>query len=588
MNQPLDLRKLLAGYIPMAALLVAAALFVAVVPTVSPPQGRSAGSTTDELLAGAAALQTGSAGVDPATGETIGTDGTGGTDGTDGTGGTDGTEGTGATDGTGGTGGTGPGSPRPATGGYRPTGQDCSRQAVIESPRCRPTPAFSGDNGGATYTNVTADTIRIVVYEPGSNAQVEGLLSSFGAGGANDGANRDMLEAFESYFNENFETYGRRVRITFQRGPGEASVPDQQTADAVAVAEELDATIVLSAVGSTAFHDELARRGIPAISGALQFRSAFYEQRSPYLFSLVPDLDIILDNSAEYWCKRLKDRNAVHAGDPLYQGQVRRLGIIHPDDNQEMTGGLALKQKIEACGGSVARVVAYASDVSTAQQQATNGIAQLKAAGVTTVTCTCDPIAPIFFTTAATNQAYFPEWLQNGVLLTDLPDFGRLYNQQQWANSFGTSAFGKPTPVAQGAAWKAYFAAKPNGSRETAAASGAYYALLLYAFSAIEAAGPQLTATSFAQGMFSLPALGGTAPDIPHISFGANGPSPYTGIDDVTEIWWDADRTGPDGKTGYNFYVESGRRRQLGTWPTTDPNVLVDDGSPQPQRDPDR
>lgn len=571
MNQPRDLRKLLAGYIPMAALLVAAALFVAVVPTVAPRQGRSAGMTTDELLAGAPG-QDGSVAVDPTTGEAIGV-GPGAS-----------AAGSGATGG----GGRGPASLRPATGAYRPTGQDCSRQAVIGSPRCRPTPAFSGDNGGSTYTNVTADTIRIVVYEPGTNAQVEGLLSSFGAGGANDGANRDMLEAFETYFNNNFETYGRRVRITFQRGPGEASTPDQQTADAAAVAEELDATIVLSAVASTAFHDELARRGIPSIAGGLQFRSTFYEQRSPYLFSLVPDLDLILDTTAEYWCKRLKDRNAAHAGDPLYKGQVRKLGIIYPDDNQEMTGGLALKQKIEACGGSVAKTVAYASDVSTAQQQATNGIAQLKAAGVTTVTCTCDPIAPIFFTNAATNQAYFPEWLQNGVLLTDIPDFERLYNQQQWANSFGTSAFGKPQPVAQSAAWKAYFAAKPNGSKSTAAASGAYFALLFYAFSAIEAAGPQLTATSFAQGMFSLPAIGGTAPDVPRVSFGANGPSPYTGIDDVTEIWWDDQRTGPDGKTGYNFYVEGGRRRQLGTWPRTDPNVFVDDGSPQPQRDPDR
>jgi hypothetical protein len=379
------------------------------------------------------------------------------------------------------------------------------------------------------------------------------------------------------------------VRISFRRGPGNASTPDEQTADAAAIAEELKASLVMSAVGSTAFHDELARRGIPALSGGLQFREAFYEERAPYLFSLVPDLDLVLDNVAEYWCKRLEGKPAAHAGDPVLQGQTRKLGIIHPEDNQEMTGGLALRDKIRRCGGTVAKVVGYASDVSTAQQQATNAVAQLRAAGVTTVTCTCDPIAPIFFTTAATNQGWFPEWLQNGVLLTDIPDFGRLYNQQQWEHSFGITAFGKPGKVRESAAWKAYFAAKPDGDEATAKAAGAYFTMLLYVFSAIEAAGPELTPTSFAQAMFSLPPYGGTGPDVPTVSFGgAGGSSPYTGIDDVTEIWWDVDRTGPDGRPGYSFFVESGRRRRRGGWPSTPPRPFVDDGSPQPQRDPDR
>jgi len=297
----------------------------------------------------------------------------------------------------------------------------------------------------------------------------------------------------------------------------------------------------------------------------------------------------VLDNVAEYWCKRLEGGNAVHAGDPTLQRQRRRLGIIHPEDNQEMTGGLALRDKIRACGGDVAEVVGYASDVSTAQQQATNAVAQLRAAGVTTVTCTCDPIAPIFFTTAATNQGWFPEWLQNGVLLTDIPDFGRLYNQLQWENSFGVSAFGKPGLVRESAGWKAYFAAKPDGSPETAKAAGSYFVMLLYAFSAIEAAGPQLDPSTFARGMFSLPPYGGTAADVPTVSFGSGGSSsPYTGIDDMTEIWWDADRTGPDGQRGYSFYVEGGLRRRLGQWPASPPNAFVDDGSPQPPRDPDR
>lgn len=563
-----DTKKLLLGYLPMAAAVLAAALFVAVVPTTSRRAPASVG-TTDEILksvAGRTSNGDGTPGGSASGGSALpGASGSG--NGTSRRGGSI--------------------NARPVQGGgWRQTGQDCSRQKVIESPLCRPTPAFDGDNGGSTYTNVDPDEIRIVVYEPGTNAQVDALLGAFGASSSDDSKVIAALDVYAKYFNSRYETYGRKIRIIHKRGPGNASTPEEQTADATTVAEELKASFVLSAVGSTAFHDELARRGIPSIAGGLQFRAKWYEDRAPFVFSMVPDLDLTLDHVAEYWCKRMMNKKAVHAGDPLYQQQTRKLGIIYPNDNLDLTGGPLLAEKIKRCGGDVVKMVSYASDVSTAQAQATNAVAQLRDAGVTTVTCTCDPIAPVFFTNAATNQGWFPEWLQNGVLLTDLPDFGRLYNQQQWGNSFGLSVFPKYGPVAESGAWKAYWETKPNGNKDEANAGAAYFSMLIYLVGAIEAAGPNLTPRTFAEGMFSQPAVGGTTPDMVRASFGANGPSPYTAIDNVQEIWWDATRPGPDGQPGYVFYVDGGRRRYLGEWPSNDPNVFVDDGSKQFDRDP--
>lgn len=567
---PTEVRKLLIGYIPMAVAVVVLAVFVATVPTVSRRESNRAVAAEDLFadggLYGSAAGDTGVEGVGqggPAsrTGSSVSRPGAGG-------------------DGSAGDGDAGSGD-----GAWRPTGVDCARQELITTPLCRPTPAFTGDNGGSTMRNVDREEIRIVVYEPGGNPQVDALLGNFGADSNSDFRAIDALEAYVAFFNKHFETYGRQVRVIHKRGPGDASTPEQQVADAKAVAEELKASLVMSAVGSTAFHDELARQGIPSVAGGLQFLNSFYTSRSPYIFSMVPDLDLTLDHVAEYWCKRLMDRPAIHADDPVLQTQERKLGLIYPGDNVDLTGGPALIEKIEACGGEVTHVVTYASDVSTAQQQATNAIAQLREAGVTTVTCTCDPIAPIFFTNAATNQAWFPEWLQNGVLLTDVPDFGRLYNQQQWANSFGVTVFGKPSPIRETDAWTAYFAVKPDGDKENV--NGAYYGMLMYIYSAIEAAGPGLNPTTFARGLFQLPAVGGTAPHVATVSFGNNGPGPYSGIDNVTEIWWDSIRRGPDGQPGYPFYVEGGARRYLGEWPTTDPRVFTDDGSAQPERDPD-
>lgn len=561
-------KKLLLGYLPMAAAVVAAALFVSLVPTTSRSAPVSAG-TTDEILKAVAGRESGGGTADS------------GTDGAASTG-----AGSAASDPGSGARGRASRAAAVGGGGWRPTGEDCSRQKTIESPLCRPTPAFDGNNGGATYKNIDPDEIRIVVYEPGTNAQVDALLGAFGASSSDDSKVIAALEVYAKYFNSQYETYGRKIRIIHKRGPGNASTPEEQTADAVSVATELKASFVLSAVGSTAFHDELARRGIPSIAGGLQFRAKWYEDRAPFVFSMVPDLDLTLDHVAEYWCKRVMNKKAKWAGDPLYQQQTRKLGIIYPNDNLDLTGGPLLAEKIKACGGNVVKMVSYASDVSTAQAQATNAVAQLRDAGVTTVACTCDPIAPVFFTNAATNQGWFPEWLQTGVLLTDLPDFGRLYNQQQWAHSFGTSVFPKYGPAAEGGAWKAYWATKPKGNKDEANAGAAYFSMLIYLVGAIEAAGPDLTPRTFAEGMFSQPAVGGATPDAVRASFGANGPSPYTAIDNVQEIWWDPTRPGPDGEPGYVFYVDGGRRRYLGEWPSNDPVVFVDDGSKQFDPDP--
>ena len=110
--------------------------------------------------------------------------------------------------------------------------------------------------------------------------------------------------------------------------------------------------------------------------------------------------------------------------------------------------------------------------------------------------------------------------------------------------------------------------------------------MTMYTFSAIEAAGPDLNPRSFAQAMFGLPVVGGTGSEN-RVSFGRNGPSEFTGVDNMMEIWWSSTRPGPDGDPGWPFYVDAGRRHDLGAWPSTEPVVFVDDGSPQPGRDPD-
>ena len=90
-------------------------------------------------------------------------------------------------------------------------------------------------------------------------------------------------------------------------------------------------------------------------------------------------------------------------------------------------------------------------DPTSIQQAASQAIAKLKAAGVTTVLLSADPIAPRDFTREATAQQYFPEWMLAAVTLADTTAFARTYDQEQWAHAFGSTALAaRMSPSAAG------------------------------------------------------------------------------------------------------------------------------------------
>lgn len=183
-------------------------------------------------------------------------------------------------------------------------------------------------------------------------------------------------------------------------------------------------------------------------------------------------------------------------------------------------------------------------------------------------------------------QGWFPEWIHNGYFVTDANGAGRLYEPTQWRNSFGVSTLSFPGPISEE---NGYRVCRLGGGDHQSCLKGQAGAwVFMYVLSsALERLGPAVTDVNVARQLVTLPPLGGTAPNDPTYSFGNQGPSPYTFLDDTMEIWYDPSREGTDGKAGSAFYVESGRRRAAGQWPTTKPNVFVDDGSPQPKRDPD-
>ena len=233
----------------------------------------------------------------------------------------------------------------------------------------------------------------------------------------------------------------------------------------------------------------------------------------------------------------------------------------------------AFKKQLADNGVELSQQIPYTLDPATLQEQAAGVIQKLKAAGVTTVILNADPIAPKVFTEEATKQNYSPEWIYGGSPLVDTNAFGRTYDQSQWAHAFGISSGAarvSPALVQQYDLHTWYF-----GKLAPADDSyGVLYPQPSLFFAAVQAAGPNLTAETFKDGLFAPGQLGPQRVTAPAISYGDRGLWPdspdFYGIDDFTEIWWDPNATGEDELrrpgNGMMQFADGGKRYLLGAW----------------------
>jgi hypothetical protein len=95
-------------------------------------------------------------------------------------------------------------------------------------------------------------------------------------------------------------------------------------------------------------------------------------------------------------------------------------------------------------------------------------------------------------------------------------------------------------------------------------------------YAAVQAAGPDLTPETFRDGLFAIEPTPSVITNVA-ISFGNHGIWPttdYSGIDDVTETWYDPTATGPDEirkvAAGMWQYTDGGKRYKPGEWPEHD------------------
>jgi hypothetical protein len=243
------------------------------------------------------------------------------------------------------------------------------------------------------------------------------------------------------------------------------------------------------------------------------------------------------------------------------KGKPRVYGIVAPENQEYQESVNAFMRKSEAAGLPIAINMKYKLDISSMPNQASNIIAQLKDAGVTSVLCGCDPVMlALGLTPKANEQDYQPEWLTSGLAFVDQDIVSQLIDPKQWQRAFGIAYNAESEPQGRSYPYAAFKQVRPN-DEPAFGVEELYYQLYMLAIG-LQMAGPNLTPTTFERGMFAYP--GGSGPrGLWHF-----GPGDYTTTDDFREIWWDPNRvSGQNNKNGAWAQLAGGKRYVSSTVP---------------------
>ena len=434
------------------------------------------------------------------------------------------------------------------------------------------TPAWSGDNGGATSSGVTKDTITFSyrLATSGESAALQAAAPSTEQTLDQRSYLAD-LKTYVNYFNTQFELYGRKVAIKEFTGRGDwiaeyqgQNVEGAQADGAQAHSLGAFADLSMGRTSSTpAYTRALAANKVISFGGATLSQATF-DALAPFAYSDESAFDDFGKFFGNVACQRMSGLPAVFAGDQLLKTKTRVFGLINPENPDYSPAGDSVTSKLKGCGDRVAAHVSYSVNLATLQQQSTNAIAQMKTAQVSTVICLCDGISTIFFANSADSQGYHPEWLMMGT-----SDFtGRRWSSSQVAHSFTAGGIQRAT---QTEADRVYKLANPTGQPQSVGWTlDLAYESALMTFSALQAAGPTLTPAAVERAFFSLPdspAVGDYSawhfashrynppgglqfgywdPNAPSPIAGGNGAwVPCTGGDGAYRAWEPADGYGP-------------------------------------------
>lgn len=421
------------------------------------------------------------------------------------------------------------------------------------------------ENGGATSPGVSAETIKVVFYQP-TELDVSNQLSALGVADDTETTLAGIRELVDMN-NALYETYGRKVELVPFEASGDGASPASATADAVEVVEMGAFASIGGPNQTSAYQRELARNGVLCMQCGYASTNDVLQADAPYAWGYLGTPDDLLFGAFGYGTSLLEGSKAIFAGSPELRNRERSFGIVHYEQDPPVFGPLEEEatQRYAAQGVEATTIIQYLLDPNSLNAQAQAIVGRLKRAGVTSVVFLGDPLMPRLLTQQATKQDYFPEWIFTGTVFTDTTAIGRLYDQRQMASAFGTSSAAARTAPEASESWRLHewwFGEAPSAPR-----TQIYWGPVVQMFFlGIHLAGPELTPETFAGGLFDYPPTGGTNVEgkssaelfldgyldgdtTPAIDFGftegADQPD-FVAVEDFTTVWWNPDAQGPD------------------------------------------
>jgi hypothetical protein len=440
-------------------------------------------------------------------------------------------------------------------------------------------PKWTGNNGGATAPGVTGTTITLSTRSVGTSILQE-LYTLVPASVVGTSAEAvQTLQAFINIFNKEFELYGRRVVLAPFNGQGNFINEDtgtgapQAEADAVTVADSLHAFADMSLVSSSVTYTQDLQAQKVIAFGLYTQDLQWYQQNAPWQYTPGPNCSKSAEAIGTLFGKQLKGLPAQFAKGAL-QHEIRKLGIFYTNVPTQFQCEQLVDQALAKYGVTPAAQAAITFDIAQLPSESADAVAQMKAAGVTTVICVgCDPISPRYYFASATQDDYYPEWYFQSLYAnnaTASEDFVRLFPADQRGQILTTGS--AETSREDAEATHAYQLGNTDPSAAIIPDYNLVYGSILEFFEALQEAGPNLTPANFEQAMKAIPqsSPGGELGDWN----GATGPFDPTAGFQVLK--WDNDaRSAADG--------------QLGTYEVCDDNQVfsyADAGSTMPASTP--
>ena len=451
------------------------------------------------------------------------------------------------------------------------------------SPPCVAT--FKGKNYGSTYQGVDGKTVKLLIYIEGGINYISGsdpqnrvtpVQKYFDLSKDPDPAQEEHLlvkgfRAWQRYFNDRFQTYGRFVNFIVYFSSGPPSSPEGRRADAADNYSKVKPFAVLSDAtegNEDAYLEAMARKGVLNF-GSFGLRPEKFFQGFPKLiWSYLPSIEQHHKTFNSYLCKKVIPNKVQMSGNPNENGKDRKFGIIRTSD-QKQEGLRIMAAKVEAgmkeCGYTQDFVYATMPECCLAQDNgevpayAQQQMADFKSKGVTTIIWPGGINGN--YGKSAASQSYYPEWIILGDSLLDANYPVRL---SQNGASFDNKAI-VVTPqtyepaLEQQLCYRAFREANqtmPRGDLYSYVCDD--YKNLFQFFVGVQVAGPRLGPTSVDKGFHAIPQRRSGNPQVPACFY---LPGDYTCVKDAQMEIWDDDGVPPgDNRPGCWRAIEGGTR----------------------------